>query len=72
VKPPTPRYLTVPSIAAELKVSPRTVWRAIKATTDDVIPRQRVRIPAGANRRMMMQIVADVNSVDAYLDTPRT
>lgn len=72
MKPKTPRYLTVPSIAAELKVSPRTVWRAIKATTDDVIPRQRMRIPAGANGRMMMQIVAEFGAVAAYLDTPRT
>jgi hypothetical protein len=64
----TPRYLTVRLAAEDLGVSTDTVHRAIRSTTNDQIPRTRLRLPAGANGRMMLQNVVDVGPLEDYLD----
>lgn len=66
--PPTPRFLTVTTAAAELGVSTRTVNRAIAKATPAEIPRDRLRLPAGANGRLMMQTVVEMDALGAYLD----
>jgi predicted DNA-binding transcriptional regulator YafY len=68
VTQPRPRYLTVRLAADDLGVSTDTVHRAIRSTTNDVIPRDRVRLPAGRNGRMMLQNIVEVGALGRHLD----
>jgi hypothetical protein len=60
--------MTVPQAAEHLGVSPRTAWRAVKNTGPEQIARDRIRLPAGQNRRMMLQLIVDVRALGRHLD----